>query len=290
MPVDLHLHSSASDGSDTPSRVVELAAAAGLETIALTDHDNLFGVTEAAQRATELGIGFIPGTELSVGWDSSGTVHLLVYYLKPGPGPLQDRLTWLQEGRAKRNQQIAQRLQELGLDITLDDVIAEAHGGVVGRPHFAAVMVAKGYVTDIRSAFDRFLATGRPAYTPRERLNAPEAIRLAIESGAVPVIAHPHTIGISAEEYGQAFQRLAEIGVGGIEAHYAEYTPEQRAHIAELCKKLDLVATGGSDYHGSYKPGLAVGVGKGDLHVPNETVRALAARRDSSTKRPVERR
>ena len=187
----------------------------------------------------------------------------------------------MQEARATRNNEVALRLQELGLDISLDEVATEAGGGVVGRPHFAAVMVAKGYVPDIRAGFDRYLAAGRPAYQARQRLDAAEAIRLALESLAVPVIAHPHTIGISAEEYGQTFRRLTELGIGGIEAYYAEYGPEQRAHIAALCERLDIVATGGSDYHGDYKPGLAIGVGRGNLHVPDEVVTALEAKRGS---------
>ena len=131
----------------------------------------------------------------------------------------------------------------------------------------------------MRTAFDRYLATGRPGYVARERLEASEAIELARASGAVPVIAHPPTIGVSADDYARAFTELAELGVVGIEAWYAEYEDPLRRHIAGLCESLDLVATGGSDYHGAYKPGLSVGVGRGDLVVPDEVVSLLDARR-----------
>lgn len=281
MAVDLHLHSTASDGTEPPERVVELAAEAGLTTMALTDHDNLDGVAAAAARADELGIGFISGTELSVQWESSGAVHMLVYYLEPGPGPLQDRLAWLQHSRATRNERISHRLQELGLDISSAEVATEAGGGVIGRPHFAAVLVAKGYVPDMQAAFDRYLAAGRPGYLPRERLAADEAIDLALASHAIPVVAHPHTLGISAEEYGHAFERLADLGLCGIESYYAEYEPELRTHLVDICNKLGLVATGGSDFHGRYKPDLAVGSGHGDLAVPDDVVEALESRRNA---------
>lgn len=281
MAVDLHLHSTASDGTETPERVVELAVDAGLTTIALTDHDNLNGIAAAARRAHELGIGFIAGTELSVQWESSGAVHMLVYHLEPGAGPLQDRLAWLQHSRATRNERIAQRLQELGLDITFEEVAAEAGGIVIGRPHFAAVLISKGYVPDMQTAFDRYLAAGRPGYLPRERLPAAEAIELAHASRAVPVVAHPHTLGISAEEYGHAFERLAELGLCGIESYYAEYEPDVRTHLADICDRLGLVATGGSDFHGRYKPGLEVGSGHGDLVVPDDVVDALESKRNA---------
>ncbi len=278
MAVDLHLHSTTSDGTDAPERVVELAAAAGLTTMALTDHDTLAGVTAAASRATELGIEFIGGTELSVEWGDSGTVHMLVYFLEPGPGPLQDRLGWLQRSRATRNERMVGLLRDLGIDITLEEVAAEAGGGVTGRPHFAAILVAKGYVPDMAAAFDRYLAAGRPGYLPRERLDALDAIELALASGSLPVVAHPHTIGVPEAGYAAAFSELAELGLVGVESYYAEYAPELREHLAGLCARLGLVATGGSDYHGTYKPGLRIGTGNGDLVVPDHVVAALRER------------
>ena len=274
MAVDLHLHSTKSDGSDEPADVVRLAAEAGLTTIALTDHDNLDGVAEARAAADAAAIGLIPGTELSVDWEDAA-MHMLVYFLEPGSGPLQDELETIRQGRANRNHVIVERLNDLGVDITYDEVATEAGDGVVGRPHIAAVLLRGGHVETIQEAFDRFLATGRPAYVDRLRLEARNAIELARRSGAVPVIAHPHTVGVSAEDYRRAFTSLVDAGLGGIEAYYSEYSPDQRAHIARLCKQLGIAATGGTDYHGTYKPGMRVGVGRGDLVVPESAVEDL---------------
>ncbi len=280
MAVDLHLHSTRSDGTDEPGAVVGLAVEAGLTAMALTDHDNLDGIAEARTAAASAGLELIPGTELSVDWNGSA-MHMLVYYLEPGEGPLQNELAGIRAGRSDRNTLIVQRLVDLGIDITYEEVAAEAGGAVIGRPHFATVLRNKGVVEDNQEAFDRFLASGRPAYVERTRLEARRAIELARASSAVPVIAHPHTIGVSREDYARAFIGLVEAGLGGIEAHYAEYEPDQRAHLAEICSALGIAATGGTDYHGTYKPGLRVGVGRGDLEVPDRAVEALLVARDA---------
>ncbi|NNF62945.1 MAG: PHP domain-containing protein [Acidimicrobiia bacterium] len=274
MGVDLHLHSTASDGTETPTAVVELAAAAGLSAIALTDHDNLDGIAEARIAANRVGVDLISGAELSVGW-TTGAMHLLVYFLEPGPGPLQDRLVELQQSRANRNQEMVGALNELGIDITYDEILAEAGGTGVGRPHFAGVLIKKGVVPDVETAFDRYLAAGRPAYRGRKRLDAAEAIELARESGAATSIAHPHTIGAGAPDYEAAFAELAAVGLTGVECWYPEYEPTLRNHLAEIAESHGLVATGGSDFHGSYKPSIQVGVGKGDLVVPESTLSEL---------------
>lgn len=276
MAVDLHLHSTQSDGTDSPTEIVRRAAEAGLTAIALTDHDTLDGMAEARRAANAVGIRLIPGTELSVDW-STGTMHMLVYHLEPGPGPLQDRLAGLQDGRTVRNGKILELLADDGIVIDDDELLAEAGEGVVGRPHIAALLVSHGHVSDIGEAFDQYLGTGRPAYVDRVRLEAGEAIRLARASGGVAVIAHPHTLGVAAEDFRTAFEELAASGLGGIEAYYAEYSPPLRAHLAGICDAMGLIATGGSDYHGDYKPGLHIGVGRGDLRVPDEAVEQLAA-------------
>lgn len=278
MAVDLHLHSTCSDGSDTPTEIVTGAVAAGLTGIALTDHDTLQGIAEASALAASHHLRFIAGTELSVSWREQ-SMHLLVYFLDPAGGPLQDRMAELRRSREGRNDQIAEKLQTLGLDISIEEVRLEAGGDIVGRPHFAGVMIEKGYVETVPEAFDRYLAAGRPAYTPRHRLTAEEAISLARESGAVAVIAHPHTLNLSADEFAAGFQQLASHGLGGIEAYYGEYSPAMRSRIAEICTDLGIVATGGSDYHGKYKPHLSIGTGKGDLSVPDSAFDQLEQNR-----------
>jgi predicted metal-dependent phosphoesterase TrpH len=276
LAVDLHLHSTQSDGTDPPAEIVRLAAEAGLTALALTDHDTLDGVPEARRAADALGIDLISGTELSVNWPT-GTMHLLVYHLEPGPGPLQDELAALREARTTRNEQIVARLNELGIEMSVEDVLVESGGGVVGRPHIAAVLVARGHADSIPDAFDRYLASGRPGYVDRRRLDAIETIDLATQTGAVAVLAHPHTLGIAAADFETAFAQLAAAGLGGIESYYAQYEPELRAHLAAICGRLGVIPTGGSDYHGRYKPGLAVGRGQGDLSVPDDIVDRIAA-------------
>jgi predicted metal-dependent phosphoesterase TrpH len=274
MAVDLHLHSRFSDGSASPTEIVNVAADIGLSGIALTDHDILDGIPEAAAAAAGRGIRFVGGTELSVQWRDQ-TMHMLVYFITPGSGPLQDRIGELQQGRHQRNLEIAARLQALGLQVDHGEVEKEAETGVVGRPHFAGVMMRKGYVASVAEAFDRYLAAGRPAYVPRHRLSAEEAITLSLASRAVSVVAHPHTINLRADEFARGFRDLVDIGLGGIEAYYGEYSPAMRARIAEICDDLGVIATGGSDYHGRYKPHLSIGIGKGDLRVPDTVLDRL---------------
>jgi predicted metal-dependent phosphoesterase TrpH len=268
MAVDLHTHSRVSDGSDSPEQIVEAASERALTAVALTDHDILDGIPAAAARADELGIAFVPGVELSVEWPT-GVMHLLAYFVEPGPGPLQDRLGGLRDGRVARNRSILEALGALGVDVSPDEVDAESGYGTAGRPHIAAVLVRKGAATGIADAFDRYLARGRPAYRDRPRLHAAEAVSLTRESGGVAVVAHPHTIADDADGFLAAFEHFAAMGVSGIECHYAEYPPPTRMGMAEIAESLGLVATGGSDYHGSYKPNLRIGTGRGDLAVPD---------------------
>lgn len=275
MAVDLHTHSTASDGSESPTRVVELAAEAGLRTLALTDHDTQEGIVEARQAAGASGLELIAGTELSLQYDEGG-MHLVVLWLEPGSGPLQDRLSSLQAGRSDRNEAIVDRLVELGIPITLEEVHAEAGGGSVGRPHIAAVMIAKGYVETGQEAFERFLGSGMPAYVGRPRLEPEEAISLAVVSGAVPILAHPHTLNINrAPEMAALLTRLKGAGLVGLEAIYSSYRQHERDGYADLARRFGIVPSGGSDFHGSYKPGLEVGTGYGDLVVDDNVAAQL---------------
>jgi predicted metal-dependent phosphoesterase TrpH len=281
MSVDLHTHSTASDGSDSPATLVRLAAQAGLSAVALTDHDTLEGLPEAAATAEEIGLRFIPGIELSLAWDKGG-MHLIVLWLPPTSGPLQDRLESLQASRASRNSRMVLRLQELGMDITEDELAAQSGGGSAGRPHLAAIMVRKGYVPDLETAFDEYLAAGRPAYLGRERLEPEEALGLARASGGVPVLAHPHTLGIDNRfEMRDILLRLGEAGLLGIECHYGSYEPDGRSGLASMARRFDLVPSGGSDYHGTYKPDVALGVGRVGIGVEDEVLGELEALRSS---------
>ena len=276
--IDLHTHSVVSDGSDAPAAVVDLAARAGCTAVALTDHDRLDGIPEAAARGAEVGVRVVPGCELSLRWEP-GTMHLLVYFVEPGSEPLATELVRLQAARDTRNERMVQRLAEAGLPITMDEVLAESGGGGVGRPHIAAVLVANGAATGIQDAFDRWLAKGRPGYVPKDRLAVADAVALAHASGGVTSLAHPLSLGVAPADLERTLGELADAGVTGVEAVYGRYRPEERAGLADLARRLGMVVTGGSDHHGTYKPDLTVGTGTGDLDVPDGALDALAARR-----------
>jgi predicted metal-dependent phosphoesterase TrpH len=274
--IDLHTHSTVSDGSDTPEEVVALAANAGVSALALTDHDRQDGIAAARKKASEVGIELIAGTEISC--NHSGTTHMLVYFLEPGDGPLQDELLRLQVARDNRNDELIARLADLGLPVTMEELEAEAGGSGAGRPHVAAILVRKGVASSVQDAFDRWLAKGRPAYVEKERLDPLPAIALALQSGALPVLAHPLSLGLSPDELERTIGELADAGLVGLESIYGRYSREERASLAVMAAQAGLAITGGSDHHGTYKPDLSVGTGRGDLHVPDGALEALRNR------------
>lgn len=277
--IDLHTHSRCSDGTDPPERIPELAAAAGCSAVALTDHDTLVGLGAARRRAGELGVRLVPGCEVSCAY-GDGSTHVLVYFVEDEEGALQDELARLRRDRVVRNRRMAERLVELGFPVTYEEIVAEAAGEEsVGRPHVAAVLVRHGAAESIPDAFDRWLAKGRPAHVPKARVTPAEVAALARQSGAVAVLAHPLTLGASLADLSSTVAELAEAGFAGIEALYGRYTLEQRTQLTQLAKRFDLVATGGSDYHGAVRAGLSVGTGQGDLDVPDDVLDELAARR-----------
>lgn len=274
--IDLHTHSTVSDGSDPPERIPELAHAAACRAVALTDHDRVDGLAAAGARAAELGIELVPGVEISC--EHRGTMHLLVYFLPGGGGPLQDELARLQDVRDSRNRRLAQVMSELGLPVTYEEIQAEAGGMGAGRPHIASILVRKGVVGSIQEAFDVWLAKGRPAYIDKQRLAPDVAVRLAVASGGVPVLAHPLSLDLSPGETTAVVSELAGYGLAGVEAIYGRYSGEERSGLAALATQFRLVATGGSDYHGRYKPDLQVGTGRGDLEVPDSVLDELRER------------
>ncbi len=274
MAVDLHVHSTASDGSVTPERLVVMGLEKGLGAMALTDHDTQEGWEGAEDAARGSDLELIPGAELSL--DHPGGMHLIVLWLQPGPGPLQDRLATLRQGRAERNVAIVEALRSHGVDITDEEVAEEAGGGTVGRPHIAAVMMRKGYVPDIATAFELWLGRGRAGYVTRPRLDPAQAIGLARESGAVPILGHPHTLGISrADDMARVLGHMTDHGLVGLEAIYPAYHRHEREGYSHLARRFGLIPSGGSDFHGDYKPGLELGSGYGDLHVPDSVVDEL---------------
>ena len=246
--------------------------------MALTDHDGLGGTAQAAAHAKSLGIGFVPGCEVSCEF-SPGTMHALAYFVEPGEGPLQSELERLRRDRTRRNELLLQRLKDLGLPVSLDEVEGVAGSSVIGRPHFAAVLVANGAASSIEDAFERLLAKGAPGYVPKTRITAASLLAAAAGSGAVVALAHPLTLGLDARGLNGVLEELSAMGLAGMECYYGRYSPEERAGLAELANQHGIVATGGSDFHGSFKPDLRVGTGTGDLDVPDTALADLLERK-----------
>ena len=249
MTLDLHCHSTASDGAFDPAEVVARAAAAGVTTLALTDHDTLEGLAEADAAARDHGIVLAPGTELSVR-GPSGSLHLLVYLPSLAPEPLASRMRQIGEHRSSRNQRIVERLAELGYPVRWEDVAAKARGRV-GRPHIAAALVDAGYVETVQQAFDELLSDTGPAYLEAGSFGPAEAVALARESGCAPVLAHPYTLRLEAGELDAFVGELAALGLLGLECFRADHDEPTRAANLAICERYGLVPTGGSDFHGT---------------------------------------
>ena len=281
--IDLHTHSRISDGSESPARVVELAKEAGLSAVALTDHDRFDGLNEARERAAELDIELVPGVEVSCHW-SVGTMHMLVYFVDQRSTPIAGTLVEMQMAREERNRKIIALMNSAGIDITYEELAEEGGGSGLGKPHFARLLVKKGVVSSLQEAFDVYLEKGKPFYVHKITYEPEEMIDLALASGGLPVLAHPYSITTDESMIPTYIEGWTERGLAGIEAYYGRYDQERRKRLASLARSLDIVATGGSDFHGIYKPDLQVGIGQGDLRVPDE---ALAELKERARRLPV---
>jgi len=250
--VDLHMHSTASDGALSPSAVVAAAGAAGLAAIALTDHDTLAGLAEAERAAASLGIRVVNGVELSA-HDGTREVHILALHVTR-PMLIESRLVAFREARAIRARDIVDKLRWLGIKVDLDTVMAEAAGGAVGRPHVARALIKGGHVRDSREAFDRYLAAGRPAFIPKARLEIAEAIALTHSAGALAILAHPGMEGTR-----ERIEPLVAMGLDGVEVRHPGHMAEDVKRIAALCDFFGLVPSGGSDWHGQAQGQRTIG-------------------------------
>lgn len=272
--IDLHLHTTHSDGSLSPTEVLRLAHKTGVSALAITDHDIVTGIPEAIAAGAELGIEIIPGVEISSRVGNS-ELHILGYCLQWQDPELNRRLTSLRESRHSRNPQIIERLRALGLDVTYEEVRALAGTDAVGRPHIARLLMDKHYVTSAKDAFDRYLADGRPAYVARELPSPADAIAWIRAAGGVAVLAHPTWAKVSGEGLNALLTTLKAEGLGGIEVHYSTHTKRQTTEYLDLAKRLDLLITGGSDFHGITKPDIEVGTGRGGLKVSQKLLDPL---------------
>ncbi len=266
--IDLHLHTIYSDGSLTPAEVVALAHQVGITAIAITDHDIVDGVPHALEAATRLGIEIIPGVELSSRLNGQ-ELHILGYFFDWQDPTFQDHLAQQRLSRHARNPQAIERLHKLGLDLSEDEVKAKASSDSIGRPHIAQVLVDKGYVRNVQEAFDRYLGEGTVAYVPRTLSDTREVITWIRNARGVPVLAHPTWTRCTGEPLYRLCAHLKEAGLLGLEVFYSTHNRKQTSQYLELAKQLDLLVTGGSDFHGAANPAIQIGRGKGDLKVPN---------------------
>lgn len=283
--IDLHVHSTASDGSFPPAEVMEMAARAGLKALALTDHDTVSGVRAALALSLPDSMTFVPGVELSVvvphPFPDSGVFHLLAYFIDPDSPQLGEALAVCRNARRERNPKILERLNALGVNMSFDDVARFAPDGQVGRPHFAQALVSVGAALDIPDAFRKFLAKGSPAYVPKFRLSADEALAAVTGAGGLAVLAHPSSLGMDPATLKNFLIHMKDAGLSGIEAIYPSHSPETTGRYLALARELDLCPTGGTDFHGAAKPDVAIGVGHGGLFVPFSFYEELSARRNA---------
>jgi 3',5'-nucleoside bisphosphate phosphatase len=273
--IDLHAHTTASDGSLTPTQLVALAREAGLSALGVTDHDTVGGLPEAVAAAGAAGLELVPGVELSVDYPH-GQFHLLGYFVDFTRPPFLDRLQYLQDYRFRRNEKMVELMQQQGLPVTMEDFAREAGGTVIGRPHMALAMVRKGLVSSTQEAFDRYLADGRPCHIPKVKLLPAEAIELLHSAGATTILAHPKYLQIP--DAGQLRAELALLkneGLDGIEVFYSQHTEEETALYQEIARELEFVISGGSDFHGRSKPNVKLGVVYQGTGVPDKVLADL---------------
>ncbi len=274
--VDLHMHSTASDGSRSPADVVRAAKRASLAAIALTDHDTVAGLAEAFAVGTELGIRVVNGVELSAVEGDTET-HLLGLHLTD-TAVLERGLGALREMRGRRAARIVELLQSKGVQITLDDVLLQAGAGAIGRPHVARALVADGWATDVRDAFDRYLGAGRPAYVAKDQLTMREAIAMVHAAGGLAILAHPGPGGTR-----ERIEPLVGLGLDGVEVKHPSHSPQDVARLRACVDQLGLIPSGGSDWHGAADGPRTIGM----MHVPIDWLRRQDERIEALGRAPA---
>ncbi|MBQ8198831.1 MAG: PHP domain-containing protein [Lachnospiraceae bacterium] len=281
--VDLHVHSNKSDGTFAPSDLVTLALSKGLSAFALTDHDTTEGIDEAlaaasAARARGADIEVIPGIEFSTEYEGKD-IHIVGIDIDYKSDAFQKYLKNFQDSRDNRNRKMCIKLAEHGVDITYEKLRAEYPDSVLTRAHYAKYMLEHGAVKSMSEAFDRYIGDRAPCFLPREKVTPSQAVTLILESGGIPILAHPILYHMSDARLDKLVATLKEDGLVGIEAIYSTYNQAEERQIRKLADKYDLRISGGSDFHGGTKPGLEMGNGYGKLFVPYEVLEKLRERR-----------
>lgn len=272
--IDLHTHTHFSDGSASPTALVELAHQQNVSILAITDHDTTDGLAEATEAAQPLPIEIIPGIELSTEFEGRET-HMLGYFIDLADPEFQARLEGLRATRLDRLHHILDRLHSLNVEISLAEVEQAAGNGTIGRPHIAQILINKGYVKGMKEAFERYLGSRGTAYIRRVVPEAAEIMTWITDAGGLPILAHPYWEGLSAEKTAVSCGRLVDQGLRGLEVFYGTFSARQISINLNLARKFDLLMTGGSDFHGTFKPDIAIGTGRGGLRVPPALINRL---------------
>lgn len=272
--IDLHTHSSASDGTDTPEQLIKKAADQNISTIALCDHDTTSGLTEFLSHASRLNVKAVPGIEISAEWEN-GNCHILGLNININDSSFQRILSKFREGRDLRNYKICKKLKDLCLDVSMSEVTHFAKGEVVARPHIANVLVSKGYCQSINEAFEKYITKGAPAYVERYRLKPSEAIEELKQNGARVFLAHPAQLKLTPDALNTFVISMVHHGLDGLEV-YSPYTKDEEiALYYNICKDLNLKASGGSDYHGKNKSDHVLGYYRADKKIPDIVEKAI---------------
>lgn len=272
--IELHCHTTASDGTYTPERLVEHAFELGITHLAITDHDSTAALDPAARACADRGIRLIPGVELSTSYKGR-PMDILGYGFDPDAPVLKRALADMIDKRNARTPKIVARLQEEGVPIALEDVLQAASGDAVGRPHIARALVNRGVVASVQEAFERYIGRGCPAYVPKEVFQPGEAIGVIREAGGIAVLAHPRFLKFTEGEFEALLDFLTGAGLGGIEAYYSQHSREEAERFAAAAAKRGLVATGGSDFHGENKPDIPLGIGPEGQPLPERIAEEL---------------
>lgn len=265
--VDLHVHSNASDGTFTPTQVVEAALTAGLSAMALTDHDTVAGVSEAIEASRGTSLELIPGTELSCVYQGT-EIHILGLYINWQDPLLCESLEQVRLVREKRNMEMLKRFQEAGFPITIEELNGGNPDTVITRAHFAKVLTQKGYAKDMSAAFKKYLQYGGPYCIKKEEMTPERAMELLTHADAIPVLAHPMQYHFGYQQVEDLLNYLKAMGLKGVEVYHPSSNQCQSGKLLNLANRLQLCPTGGSDFHGLNKPDIQIGTGRGNLRVP----------------------
>lgn len=275
--IDLHTHSTFSDGTFTPLQLVKYAEEKGLKAFALTDHDTTEGVKEA--KSIETNVEVISGVEISTRYDKK-EIHIVGLYVNENDADLNKQLKYYREKRVTRNFEILEKLNSLGVNITIDDVKESCTGDVISRAHIAKALVSKGFVGSYTEAFDRYLGDNKCAYVPRETLNYEESMELITKAGGVPVLAHPLLYKMSDTNLENMMVKLRQKGLKAVEVYYSTHSNSDTQHIMAMANRVGLIYSGGSDFHGATKPKIDMGTSMGKLAVPYEILEKIRGERN----------